>query len=322
MDTVTLQHTSLAVSRLCFGAMTFGKPVDQTQATAMIDRSIDAGVNFFDTANAYQSGLSEAMLGSALKGRRHNYVVATKVWARMGDGPDDAGLSRRAILKAVEDSLRRLQTDCIDLYYLHQPDYAVPIEESLEALHHLVQSGKVRYPATSNYAAWQVTQMQSIAKERGYTPAAISQSMYNLIARGIEQEFLPMARHLGVSIIAYNPLAGGLLTGKHQPQSITPGTRFDDNKMYQDRYWRPQDFEAVSRLAQIARDSGRSLISLALCWLLHHTPVSSVILGATRFDQLQQNLAAAAEGPLSPDTLAACNQVWQAFRGPVPAYNR
>ncbi len=322
MDTVALQHTSLTVSRLCFGAMTFAKPVDQSQATAMIDRSIEAGINFFDTANAYQSGLSETMLGHALKARRHKYVVATKVWARMGEAPDDAGLSKRAILKAVEDSLRRLQTDYIDLYYLHQPDHAIPIEESLEALHQLVQSGKVRFPASSNYAAWQVTQMQWIAKERGYTPAAVSQSMYNLIARGIEQEFTPMARHYGVSIIAYNPLAGGLLTGKHQPQSITPGTRFDDNKMYQDRYWHPQDFEAVSALGKIARDSGRSLISLALCWLLHHTPVSSVILGATRFDQLQQNLAAAAEGPLCADTVSACNRLWQDLRGPVPAYNR
>lgn len=322
MDTVSLQHTSLHVSRLCFGTMTFGKPVEQAQATAMVDSCIEAGINFFDTANAYQAGLSETMLGNALKGRRHKYVLATKVWARMGDAPDEAGLSKRAIFKAVEDSLRRLQTDYIDLYYLHQPDGAVPIEESLEALHQLVQSGKVRHPASSNYAAWQITQMQWIAQERGFGPATVSQSMYNLIARGIEQEFTPMARHFGVSIIAYNPLAGGLLTGKHQPTSITPGTRFDDNKMYQERYWHPQDFEAVSRLNQIARDSGRSLISLALCWLLHHTPVSSVLLGATRMEQLQQNLTAAAEGPLSADTLAACDQVWRDFRGPVPAYNR
>lgn len=322
MDTGTLGGTSLTTSRLCFGTMTFGRPVDQAQALAMVDRCIDAGINFFDTANAYQSGLSETMLGHALKGRRQKYLVATKVWGRMGDGPDDAGLSKNAILKAVEDSLRRLQTDYIDLYYLHQPDYAVPIDESLEAMHQLVQSGKVRYPASSNYAAWQVTQMQWIAKDRGYTPAAVSQSMYNLIARGIEQEFLPMAQHFRIPVIAYNPLAGGLLTGKHQPQSIAPGTRFDNNKMYQDRYWHPQDFEAVSRLSQIAGDSGRSLISLALCWLLHHTPVDSVILGASRMEQLEQNLASAAEGPLSPEILAACDAVWNDFRGPAPAYNR
>lgn len=322
MNSVTLQHTSLTVSRLCFGTMTFGKPVEEPTAITIVDRCIEAGINFFDTANAYQSGISESMLGRALQGRRHKYVVATKVWARMGDGPHDAGLSRQAILKAVEDSLRRLQTDYIDLYYLHQPDHSIPIEESLEAMHQLVQAGKVRYPASSNYSAWQVAAMQWIAKERNLTPPTVSQSMYNLLARGIEQEFVPMSRHSGISIVAYNPLAGGLLTGKHQPQSITPGTRFDSNKMYQERYWHPQDFEAVSQLNQIARQTGRSLISLALCWLLHHTPVDSVILGASRIEQLHQNLAAAAEGPLSADTVAACNQVWQSLRGPVPAYNR
>lgn len=322
MDTITLKSTSLDVSRLCFGTMTFGKPVDQSTATAMVDHCIDAGINFFDTANAYQAGVSESMLGHALQDRRHKYVVATKVWARMGDGPDDAGLSKPAILKAVEDSLRRLQTDYIDLYYLHQPDYSVPIEESLEAMQQLVQSGKVRYPASSNYSAWQVAEMQWLAKERGAVPPAVSQSMYNLIARGIEQEFLPMSKRCGVSVVAYNPLAGGLLTGKHQPQSITPGTRFDNNKMYQERYWHPQDFEAVSQLNEIARQAGRSLISLALCWLLHHTPVDSVILGASRPEQLEQNLAAAGDGKLSPDTIAACDQVWQQLRGPAPAYNR
>lgn len=322
MDTVTLQNTPLQVSRLCFGTMTFGKPVDEPAAIAMIDRCIDAGINFFDTANAYQSGISESMLGRALEGRRHKYVVATKVWARMGDGPHDAGLSRQAILKAVEDSLHRLRTDYIDLYYLHQPDYSVPVEESLEAMQQLIQAGKVRYPATSNYSAWQITQMQWIAKERGITPPTISQSMYNLIARGVEQEFVPMAKQVGISIVAYNPLAGGLLTGKHQSQSITPGTRFDNNKMYQERYWHPQDFEAVSRLSEIARQSGRSLISLALCWLLHHTPVDSVILGASRMEQLDQNLAAAGEGALSADTIAACDEVWQQLRGPAPTYNR
>lgn len=322
MDTVTLKRTSLTVSRLCLGTMTFGNPVDEPGAIAMVDRAIDAGINFFDTANAYQSGLSETMLGHALRGRRQKCVVATKVWARMGDGPEDAGLSKRAILKAVEDSLRRLQTDYIDLYYLHQPDPAVPIEESLEAMHQLVQAGKVRHSASSNYGAWQITQMQWMAKERDFSPPTVSQSMYNLLARGLEQEFTPMAQQLGISIVAYNPLAGGLLTGKHQPRSIAPGTRFDNNKMYQDRYWHPQCFEAVARLGEIAHEAGRSLISLALCWLLHHTSVDCVILGASRVENLEQNLAAAGEGPLSPDTVAACDKVWQELRGPVPAYNR
>lgn len=302
--------------------MTFGKPVDEGTAASMVDRALDAGVDFFDTANIYQSGVAEAMLGRALRGRRHQCVVATKVWGRMGEGPDDAGLSRQAILKAVEDSLRRLETDYIDLYYLHQPDYSVPIEESLEALNTLVQAGKVRYPASSNYSAWQVAEMQWIARERGFPPAAVSQSMYNLLARGIEQEFVAMARQLGVSIVAYNPLAGGLLSGKHRADAIAAGTRFDNNKMYQDRYWHRQDFEAVEKLKKIAAAADRSLLELAFGWLLHHAAVDCVILGASRMEQLEQNLTAARTGPLSAETLAQCDAVWQEFRGPVPAYNR
>ena len=322
MHPVTLKRTSLAVSRLCLGTMTFGKPVDEPTAIAMVNRAFAAGINFFDTANAYQSGLSETMLGRALQGRRQQCVVATKVWARMGEGPDDSGLSKRAIVKAAEDSLRRLQTDYLDLYYLHQPDYAVPIEESMEALNILIQAGKVRYSATSNYSAWQVAGMQWSARERAIEAPTVSQSMYNLLARGLEQEFVPMAQQLGISIVAYNPLAGGLLTGKHHAGTIAPGTRFDNNKMYQDRYWHPQNFEAVARLQEIASQAERSLVSLALAWLLHHTPVDCVILGASRMEQLEQNLSAASEGPLSAETVAACNEVWQSFRGPVPAYNR
>lgn len=322
MERILLQGTSLTVSRLCFGTMTFGKPVDAATATEMVDRAIDAGINFFDTANAYQSGVSETMLGHAMRGRRHEHVIATKVWGRMGEADDDAGLSRGAILKAVDASLRRLQTDTIDLYYLHQPDYNVPIEESLEALETLVRDGKIRYPAISNYSAWQVTEMQWICRERNLTPPWISQSMYNLLARGIEQEFVPMAEHFGISIIAYNPLAGGMLTGKHQPDAIVRGTRFDNNKQYQDRYWHPQDFEAVARLRQIAEDAGRSLISLALAWIMHRHGIASVILGASSTRQLDENLRAAQDGPLNEETLAACDRVWNEFRGPVPSYNR
>lgn len=322
MEPLTLKHTSLSVSRLCLGTMTFGKPVKEPEAVAMVDRALDAGINFFDTANAYQTGLSEEMLGRALQGKRSRCVVATKVWARMGDGPDDSGLSKRAILKAVEDSLRRLATDYVDLYYLHQPDYSVPIDESLEALHALIQAGKVRYPASSNYSAWQVAEMQSLSRERGLSAPSVSQSMYNLLARGLEQEFVPMASKYDVSIVAYNPLAGGLLTGKHRPDTIAAGTRFDNNQMYQDRYWHAQDFEAVASLQQIAAQAGRSLISLALCWLLHHTTTDSVILGASRMEQLEQNLLAAHEGPLGAEVVEACDQVWQRFRGPVPTYNR
>jgi aryl-alcohol dehydrogenase-like predicted oxidoreductase len=317
-----LSQTDLNVSRLCFGTMTFGKPADQETATQMVDQCIEAGINFFDTANMYQLGVAETMLGEALKGKRKGNILASKVRFKMGEGPDESGLSKKAILKAVEESLKRLQTDYLDIYYLHYPDYSVPIEETLDAMELLVKAGKIRYPATSNYAAWQQTHILWIEEKRSYKPAVITQSMYNLLARGIEQEWLPMTKHFGLSNIVYNPLAGGLLTGKHQMQQVTPGTRFDNNQTYQDRYWHPQYFAAVEKLKTIAKKAGRSLVSIALNWVLHHTPTDCVILGASRTQQLAENLAACDEGPLSEETVKACDEVWEAFRGPVPAYNR
>ena len=301
MEYRKLPHTELKVSRLCFGTMTFGKPATQDAATRMVDTCIADGINFFDTANAYQHGFSEEMLGQALQGRREQNVIATKVFARMGEGSDDHGLSKTAIRKAIDASLKRLRTDYVDIYYLHQPDYQVPIDESLEAMDALVRAGKVRYPATSNYSSWQVTEMLWLAEKHGWAAPVIAQSMYNLLARGLDQEFLPMAQHFGVATVAYNPLAGGLLTGKHDPEHIAEGTRFDSNKMYQDRYWRPEDFAAIAELKSIAQQSGRSLISLALTWMLHHTQVDGVILGASREEQLVENLKAAQAGPLTAD---------------------
>jgi aryl-alcohol dehydrogenase-like predicted oxidoreductase len=318
----TLKNTNLRVSQLCFGTMTFGMPADQATATRMVDRCIDDGVNFMDTANLYQMGVAETMLGKAIQGKRAKLVVATKVRGKMGEGKDESGLSKRAIVRAIEDSLRRLQTDYVDLYYLHQPDYEVPVEETLGAMEELVKAGKVLYPATSNYSAWQVCEMLWMARERSYTPPYISQPMYNLLARGIEQEYLPMAKKYGVSVIAYNPLAGGMLTGKHSQAAISPGTRFDKNLMYQERYWQPDNFAAVAKLKHAAAKAGRSLISIALNWLLHHSPVDCLVLGSSRLEQLDQNLAACKEGPLSPEVLAVCDEVWADLRNPVPTYNR
>jgi aryl-alcohol dehydrogenase-like predicted oxidoreductase len=322
MDRRTLKHTDLNVSRLCLGTMTFGKPADQEEATRMVDLCLNAGINFIDTANMYQLGLAEEMLGAALKGRRNEIVLTSKVRMKMGDAPDEIGLSKRAIFRAVEDTLRRLQTDHLDIYFLHQPDYDVPIEETMEAMETLVQQGKVRYPGTSNYAGWQVVQMLDLAREKNYTPAYISQPMYNLLARGLEQEFLPMAKTYGVSTLAYNPLAGGLLTGKHTESRIPEGGRFDKNRMYQDRYWNTRTFHAVDRLKEIANSAGRSLIGLAFAWLLHHTASDVVILGASSTAQLRQNLDVCAEGPLPETVVSECDHVWQEFRGPVPSYNR
>jgi aryl-alcohol dehydrogenase-like predicted oxidoreductase len=322
VDQIQLHGTELTVSRICFGTMTFGKQVDQEGATRLIDECLASGINFIDTANVYQTGLSEQMLGLALGSRRSKIVLASKVRGTMGPGPDEAGLSKQAIMRAVEDSLKRLRTDYLDIYYLHLPDQNVPIEESLAAMDNLVQQGKVRYPASSNYASWQVVQQLWIAKENGYRPALITQPMYNLLARGIEQEYLPMAKQFGVSSFVYNPLAGGMLTGKQKADAPVPGTRFDNNKMYLDRYWHPAYFDAVEQLGAVAAIEGRNLISLSLNWLLHHAPVSGVILGASSLEQLQQNLRHVADGPLSPSALQACDVVWSNLRGPTPQYNR
>jgi aryl-alcohol dehydrogenase-like predicted oxidoreductase len=266
--------------------MTFGKPADQAAATRMVDRCIAEGINFMDTANIYQLGIAETMLGEAMRGKRDKLVVATKVRGKMGPGAEESGLSRAAMIRALEDSLRRLKTDYLDLYYLHQPDYAVPIEETLEAMEELVKQGKVRYPATSNYSGWQVCEMIWTASQRSLKSAYVSQPMYNLLARGIEHEYLPMAKKYGVSVIAYNPLAGGMLTGKHSQAAIPPGTRFDQNPMYQERYWHPANFAAVDKLKRAAERAGRSLISVALNWLLHHSPTDRSFRASRRMSRM------------------------------------
>jgi aryl-alcohol dehydrogenase-like predicted oxidoreductase len=322
MENRQLAHTDLRVSRVCFGTMTFGSQVDEPAALRIVDRCLELGVNFFDTANVYNLGRSEEIVGRALKGRRDKVVLASKVAGKMGDEPTQKGLSRAAIERQIDDSLRRLQTDYLDLYYLHHPDRAVPIEETLEAMDRVVRAGKVRYPASSNYSGWQVCQMQWIAEKNGYKPAKVTQPMYNLLARGIEQEYLEMAKTFGISTVVYNPLAGGLLTGKQNREKPLAGTRFDGNPQYLNRYWHDQDFDAVDALLRIAAGAGRTPVSLALCWLLHHTAADCVILGASRIEHLEENVAASAEGPLDEDTVKACDEVWKRLRGVTPVYNR
>jgi aryl-alcohol dehydrogenase-like predicted oxidoreductase len=323
MEFRTLPRTGLKVSRLSFGTMTFGAQTDEAAAHRIIDCCLDAGINFIDTANVYNRGAAETIVGRTLKGRRDKVILTTKVRGKMGDAADETGLSRAAIRKAIDSSLTRLGTDYVDLYYLHQPDYDTPIEETLETMEELVQAGKVRFPAVSNYAAWQVEEILWICEKRGYHPYFISQPMYNLIARGIEDEYLPFCQRFGVAVVPYNPLAGGLLTGKHsRATGPAAGTRFDGNKMYQDRYWLDDDFAAVEELRAIAAEAGKTLVELAFQWLLAQPAVDSIILGASRLEQLQENLKAA-DGPrLDQSVLDRCDAVWKRLRGITPKYNR
>jgi aryl-alcohol dehydrogenase-like predicted oxidoreductase len=289
----------------------------------MVDQCLDAGINFFDTANMYNRGVAETMLGNALGPRRQQVILASKVGYRWGDAPDDEGLSRPAMLKAIDASLRRLRTDYVDIYYLHRPDYTAPIEETLATLDEFVRTGKVRYPAFSNYAAWQAAEILWMSEKRGYRPPYISQPMYNLLARNIEEEYLAFCHRFGVAVIPYNPLAGGFLTGKHARES-TPeaGSRFDSNPLYRGRYWHDDYFAAVEDLRQIARDAGRTFVELSLQWLLSQPQVDSLILGASRPGQLEENLKACEGGPLDAEPLARCDDVWKRLRGITPKYNR
>jgi 1-deoxyxylulose-5-phosphate synthase len=322
MEFRTLGNTNLKVSRISLGSMTFGSQVDEAEATAIVDRSLQAGINFFDTASVYNKGMSERILGKALKGRRHQVVLATKVGLKMGTEPDDVGLSRPAIRKAIDESLKRLGTDYIDLYYLHAPDWSTRIEETLDTLNALTVEGKIRYPATSNYASWQVLQMLWYCEDHGHVPATVSQQMYNILARGIEQEHLSFSKEYAVAVVAYNPLAGGLLTGKYSMEIPPPhGTRFDGNELYQKRYWHAQYFDAVSRLKDIAQRAGMSLPGMAFRWLLGR-PVDSILLGVSNSAQLEQDISACQGPALNGEVLEACDAVWEEIRGVTPKYNR
>lgn len=323
MEYRTLASTDLSVSRLSFGTLTFGSSMNEAAASRAIDRCLAEGINFFDTANVYNKGASETMLGKALAGKRQTVIVATKVGFKTGVPDDEAGLSHAAIRKSLDASLKRLQTDYVDLFYLHLPDYAVPIEETLAAMDEAVRAGKVRYPAVSNYAAWQVCEIRWIAEKSGFKPLFVSQPMYNVLARGIEDEYLPFCKRFNIAVVPYNPLAGGLLTGKQSKQrGPIPGTRFDGNKLYLDRYWHDDYFAAVAELAGTAGEAGKSLVELAFQWLLSQAQVDSVILGASSLEQLEENLRACQDDPLDESLLARCDAAWKRLRSLTPKYNR
>lgn len=323
MERKKLAHTDLEVSKVCMGTMTFGSQTDEAVAETMVDRCLEAGVNFFDTANVYNQGKSEEIVGRILRGKRDKVILASKVRGLMKDDPPYSGLSRQAVQRAIDESLRRLQTDYLDIYYLHQPDYETPIEETLDVMEELRAAGKFRYLATSNYSAWQVCEIAWIREKRGCQAPWISQPMYNMLARGIEQEYLSFAQRFEVSNICYNPLAGGLLSGKQNFRSgPLPGTRFDGNQMYLNRYWNADHFEAVESFKEIARRAGRSLPELALAWVAQQPGVNSVILGASKLEHLEANLRAVEGPPLDEPVLDACDKVWEKLKGSTPQYNR
>jgi aryl-alcohol dehydrogenase-like predicted oxidoreductase len=324
-----LGHTGLKVTEICLGTMTFGHQADEGTAFAILDRAAGAGVNFLDTADAYPvppdpatAGRTEEIIGRWLRGRRDQFVLATKCRIRVGTGPNDEGLSRRHVLKAVEDSLRRLGTDFIDLYQAHAPDPDTPLEETLRAFDDLVRSGKVRYVGCSNYPAWQVALALGVSAAHGWARFDCVQPRYNLLYREIEAELLPLCRHAGLGVIAYNPLAGGFLSGKYRSlEAAPPGTRFSLGKtgeLYRERYWQQAQLEPVERLRQFFEGRGKSLVSVAVAWVAGQPGVTSAIVGASKPEQLDATLASV-NLTLDEDERDACNAAWYSLpRTPKP----
>ncbi len=291
-------RTGVKVSPLCLGCMMFGAKTEPNDSYKIIDRAIDSGINFIDTANVYGRGRSEEVTGEALKrnGKRDWVVLATKVHGRMADDDTNAmGNSRRHITKQVEASLKRLQTDYIDLYQIHRPDSSIPIDETLRALDDLVRSGKVCYIGTSTYAAWQLTEALWVADKYGLTRFVSEQPPYNLLDRRIERELLPMARSYGYGTLPWSPLAGGLLTGKYKRDQEPPeGSRFasmDSNPMQKKRYVEAI-FDVIEGLEPIAKEKDCTLAQLALAWTMDKPGVTSPIIGPRTMEQLEDNLGA------------------------------
>lgn len=296
MDYRYLGRTGVNVSPLCLGCMMFGWRTEPGDAYAIIDRALDAGINFFDTADVYAGGGSETVVGEALKrnGKRENVVVATKVCGVMGEDVNNARTSRRHIIEGCEKSLQRLQTDYIDLYQLHRPLSQIAIDETLRALDDLVRSGKVRYIGTSTFAAWQVVESLWVAKEYGLNRFVCEQPPYNILDRRIERELLPMCQTFGIGAIPWGPLASGLLTGKYRQGQPKPADgRFvvNDNPPNQRRY-SDAALEAIEKLLPYARQRGMSLSQFSLAWLLQRPGVTSPIIGPRTMAQLEDNLGA------------------------------
>lgn len=311
--------------RLVLGTMTFGSQVGRVEAATMLDVCRDAGITMVDTANVYSGGASETVLGEVLRGRREKLTLATKVGMPSVDAGDAAPLSGRAVHACVKASLRRLRIDHVDLLYLHQPDRATPIEETLIAVDELVRSGVVRQVGVSNYAAWQVAELLAVARREGLTTPTVSQPVYNLIARRIEAEYVEFAAHAGLANIVYNPLAGGLLTGKHRFEQVPDAGRFGNigvSHMYRERYWNRRLFDAVQALGQVAAREGLTLVELAFRWLLSREAVTAVLLGASSVEHLRTNIAACQGPPPSEEALLDCDAVWEDLSGAAPAYNR
>ena len=292
MRYVNVGDSGVKVSELCLGTMVFGSAASEEDSINIIDRAIDDGINFIDTANGYNEGVSESIVGKALQGKRDQVVLVTKVNASTGPGPNDRGLSRYNILNAIESSLKRLRTDHIDLYFFHRPDYETPLEESLRAIDDLVRSGKVRYVGMSNHFAWQLSKALWLSELKNLAPVVCAQDLYNMLNRDIELELLPFCRDNGIGMMAYSPIARGVLTGKYSPgESPPPGSRAArKDKRILETELRHDNLVVAQELKRLSECHGKSLSQIAVNWVISNPIVTSAVIGPRSLEQYEDNL--------------------------------
>ncbi|WNG27327.1 aldo/keto reductase [Cystobacter fuscus] len=303
------------------GTMNFGGRTPAPEARRIVERALERGVPFFDTSNSYNHGEAERLLGPSLRGRREQVGIATKVGlARIRGRPE--GLGGAHLVRSVEESLRRLRTEYVDVLYLHAPDAATPVEETLEAVHGLLTAGKVRHWGVSNHAAWQILELNGLCAARGMPRPALSQVLYNPLVRQVEVEYLPFTRRHPLHTTVFNPLAGGLLSGRYAPgASIAAGSRFEGNRLYQGRYWSPRLLDMAARLREVAEQAGLSLVELAYGWLVGRPGVDSVLAGPGTVEHLDAALDACAR-PL-PEGVARCvDELYREWQGTDASYVR
>lgn len=318
MQYLNLGRTGLKVSRLCLGMMTYGSTkwrawvLDEEQGRPIIQKAVESGINFFDTANAYSKGVSEEITGRALRdfARREEVVIATKVFFPYNEKPNQGGLSRLHILRAVEDSLRHLGTDYIDLYQIHRYDPETPLDETLEALHDLVKSGKVRYIGASSMYAWQFTKSLYLADLHNWTRFISMQNHYNLVYREEEREMIPVCLAEGIGIIPWSPLARGFLAGNRSREDWGETIRAKTDGFGQTLYYRDADFQIVERVEEVAKQRGVSQAQIALAWILHKPGITSPIIGASKMYQLEEALAAL-EISFTPEEMTILEEQYQ-----------
>ncbi len=314
-----LGRTGVQVSELCFGTMSFGGDADEATSATMYKACRDAGINFYDSADQYSKGKSEEILGRLMKGHRDDLVITTKGFNPISEDVNARGTSRRHIVRAVEASLKRLQTDRVEIYFLHHYDKRTPLEESVRALEDLVRSGKVLYPAVSNWSAWQTQRAVDLQERHNWTRLQLIQPMYSLVKRQAEVELLPMAEANGIGVIPYSPAAAGLLSGKYSgKEGAKAAGRLKANKMYEARYGEDWAFETADKFVALCKSKGLHPVSTAVAWVAAHPAITAPIVGARNLEQLQDSLNAV-RIEMTPELRA---EITALSRTPAPATDR